>query len=258
MELVSRLARILALAACVLALASAASYAQVGPIHGGKVEDNGLPVTMIGPDCDVTAYKGEERQFSPPLDIPDSNPAGVTTPPIVIPADGDNIDDVIVKLLASHSWVGDLIVTVNYYVDCNPAVPPVSAVLLCRPDANGDLASTPIPCGTNANGLGCSSDLSCNNTYSFSDDAAASLGVGAFCGATSATVLPTGCYKPSVGGTPLAVFRGLPKGGCWTLTVSDNASLDTGVLCGWSVFLRNQHPTPTKGASWGLVKGTYR
>jgi len=258
MNLASRFGRILALAACVLAFAVATSFAQGIGGHGTKVEVGGPPVVLVGPDCDITGYKGEERQFSPPLTIPDADPAGVTTPPIAIGADGDNIDDVIIKLSASHTWIGDLIVTVTYNPTCDPAAPAVSAVLLCRPDASGDPTLTPFPCGTSASALGCASNLDCNNTYSFSDDAVASLGEGTYCGATSSTVLPTGCYKPGVGGSPLAVFRGLPKGGCWTLTVSDNASLDTGVLCGWSVFLRNQHPTPAKGASWGLVKGTYR
>jgi len=258
MNLASRFGRILALAACVLAFAVATSFAQGIGGHGTKVEVGGPPVVLVGPDCDITGYKGEERQFSPPLTIPDADPAGVTTPPIAIGADGDNIDDVIIKLSASHTWIGDLIVTVTYNPTCDPAAPAVSAVLLCRPDASGDPTLTPFPCGTSASALGCASNLDCNNTYSFSDDAVASLGEGTYCGATSSTVLPTGCYKPGVGGSPLAVFRGLPKGGCFSLTVSDNAALDTGSLCGWSVFLRNQHPTPTLGASWGLVKGMYR
>jgi hypothetical protein len=260
MDLVSKLGRVFVIVACVIAFAAATSSAQGvgGGGHGTKVEVGGPPVILVGPDCDITAYKGEERQFSPPLVIPDADPAGVSTPPIIIPPDGDNIDDVIIKVRASHTWIGDLIIVVSYYPDCNPAVPPVSAVLLCRPDVSGDPAQTPVPCGSNANGLGCASNLDCNNTYSFSDEAIASLGVGTYCGATSSTVLPTGCYKPSVGGTPLSVFRGLRKGGCWTLTVSDNASIDTGALCGWSVFLRNQHPTPTLGASWGQMKGMYR
>jgi len=260
MDLVSKFGRILAFTACVLALAAATSSAQGigGRGHGTKVEVGGPPVILVGPDCDITGYKGEERQFSPALVIPDANLTGVTTPPIAIGADGDNIDDVIIKVRASHTWVGDLIMTVTYDPDCDPASPNVSAVILCRPDVSGDPAFTPVPCGTNDNSSGCSSDLDCNNSYLFSDEATASLGIGTFCGATSSTVLPGGCYKPGPGGTPLSIFRGLPKGGCFTLTITDNAFLDSGVLCGWSVFLRNQHPTPTHGASWGLVKGMYR
>lgn len=228
-------------------------------ISGGqKVEDHGAPQVLVGPDCDITGYKGEARQFVPALVIPDDTPAGITTPVIIIPADGDIIDDVVIKLNASHTWIGDLIVTVRYDVDCDGPAAPISAVLLCRPDVSGDPSSTPPPCGTNAAALGCASNLDCNNTYAFSDAGVASLGQGTFCGATSSTVLPAGCYKPGVGGTPLDVFRGLPKGGCWTLTISDNAALDTGVLCSWGVFLHNQHPVPALSSSWGNVKNLYR
>jgi hypothetical protein len=226
-----------------------------------KVEDHGPPVILVGPDCDHTDYKGEQRQFVPPLAIPDNNPVGILTPPIVLPADGDIINDVIIQLQMSHTWIGDLIVTVTYDPDCNgPQVQaPVSATILCRPDVTGDPTMTPAPCGDDDGAVGCGSDLSCNNTYSFSDDATASLGIGAFCGATSATVLPTGCYKPSpVGGTPLSVFRGLLKGGCWTLAISDNAAIDTGSLCSWAVFVRNQKPVPAQQASWGHLKSQYR
>ncbi len=246
-------------AACAFTLAAVvAAPASAQVVGNQKIGENGPAVVLIGPDCDITGYKGEQRQFVPPLAIPDASPAGITTPLILIPADGDVIDDVIITMNASHTWVGDLIVTVNYDEDCAGPGGPISAVLLCRPDASGDPSQTPPPCGTSAAALGCSSNLDCNNTYSFGDAAVASLGVGAFCGPTSATVLPGGCYKPGAGGTPLAIFRGLAKGGCWTLTVSDNAALDTGVLCSWAVFLRNQHPVPAQSSSWGQVKNLYR
>jgi hypothetical protein len=224
-----------------------------------KIEDGGPPVIMVGPNCDSTDYKGEQRQFVPPLSIPDNNPVGILTPPIVLPADGDIINDVIIQLNLSHTWIGDLIVTVTYDQDCDGPLGPVSSTLICRPDVSGDPTMTPFPCGDDPGAVGCGSNLDCNNTYRFSDDAVASLGIGAFCGATSATVLPSGCYKPNpVGGSPLSIFRGLLKGGCWTLSITDNAPIDVGSLCAWSVFVRNQHPVPAQPASWGHVKSQYR
>jgi hypothetical protein len=249
----------LAKAAIVVSVAAAFALplGSVATAGTAKVEDNLPALQLIGPNCDVLGYKFERREFAPPLAIPDDDPGGITTPPIVLPADGDIVNDVVIDLQMNHTWIGDLIATVTYDPDCTGPLPAVSATILCRPDASGAAASTPDPCGDDIGGVGCASNLSCNNAYLFSDDALNSLGIGAFCG-TSATVLPGGCYKPGLGGTPLSVFRGLPKGGCWTLHISDNAFLDTGALCSWSVHVRNQRPVPTIDASWGSVKNIYR
>ncbi|MEP7028399.1 MAG: hypothetical protein ABI960_07380 [Candidatus Eisenbacteria bacterium] len=249
------LAGALTAAALVLLLAGPAAAQMVG---NPKIENNGPAQVLTGPDCDISNYKAEARQFSPPLSIPDNDPAGITTPPIILPADGDIIDDVVITMNLEHTWIGDLVIHVSYDPDCGGAAGPVTAVLLCRPDGSGDLTQTAPPCGSDAAALGCASDLSCNNTYAFSDEAVAKLGEDAFCGATSSTILPGGCYLPGTGGTPLAIFRGMPKGGCWTLTISDNAAIDTGALCSWAVYTRNQHPVPAKAASWGNVKHLYR
>ena len=253
--------RALSLAAIgVLALGAAGAPPAQAQVNR-KVEDLLPPVVLVGPNCDITGYKGEQRQFVPPLLVPDNDPLGVTTPPIPIFDDGDLLDDVVVALQMSHTWVGDLIVTVTYDLECGgpaaPAAVPVSATLVCRPDGSGDPNQTPLPCGNSATAQGCASDLDCNNFYRFSDEGPGILGVGPSC-ATSATILPSGCYKPGVGGSSLAVFRGMHKGGCWTLHVSDNALLDTGFICSWGVFVRNQHPVPTLQTSWGKVKNHYR
>ena len=71
--------------------------------------------------------------------------------------------------------------------------------------------------------------------------------------------MASGCYKQSdQGGGSFSTWRGLPKGGCWYLTVSDNAAADLGSISGWAIFVRNQRPVSATEASWGEVKGIYR
>jgi subtilisin-like proprotein convertase family protein len=55
----------------------------------------------------------------------------------------------------------------------------------------------------------------------------------------------------------MSSFNGLPKGGCWTLTVSDNAAADTGSISRWQVSVLNS-PTAAVPSTWGSVKTLYR
>jgi len=203
-----------------------------------------------GPNCDLSNYKSSYRVLTPPLAIPDNNPAGVVVGYIDQPADGTIFDDVILDVQMSHTWIGDLIMTLDYFQDCAAAVPIASTRVLCR--QRGTNASAPVPCGSDASGFGCSGDLSCNNTYYFSDDAVAPMAEG-----TCATAIASGCYKPASGNS-MAVFRGLAKGGCFRLSVSDNASADIGTVCSWSIHTRNTGPVEALTSSWGKLKAIYR
>ena len=200
-----------------------------------------------GPNCDLSNYKSSYQNFTPPLVIADNTT--ITTPQMPMAFDGSIFDDVILDMQLTHTWVGDLIVTLNYYQDCASAAPTASTRVLCR--QRGTSASSPAPCGTDT-GFGCSGDLSCNNVYYFSDDALAPLAEG-----TCATDLPAGCYRPASGNS-MAVFRGLAKGGCFTLSISDNAGGDTGTLCSWSIHTRNTGPVQTLSGTWGKLKAIYR
>lgn len=131
-----------------------------------------------------------------PTSIPDNDAAGVSET-FTFPATSETIDDVTLDLEIDHTWVGDLVVTLE-----SPAGTVIT--LIDRPGIPGT-------------GFGCSGD-DINVTLS---DAAASP-------AESACSAP-----PAIGGTlspnnPLAGFDGENPSGTWTLTVSDNAALSTG------------------------------
>jgi len=222
-----------------------------GPAFADKIADE-IPDESAGPNCDVTGYKTERQIFSTPVPIPDNVAAGVTVGPIFMPPDGDIINDVVLELKATHTWLGDLILTLSYDPDCDGPAAAIPARVLCR--QRGTNAASPPPCGTATGTFGCSADFVAANTYSFSDDAAAPMAEGA-CG----NPVATGCYKQtSNGGQAFSIWRGLPKGGCWSMNISDNAGADTGAIQQWAVHVRNQRPVPAEVASWGQVKGIYR
>lgn len=138
------------------------------------------------------------------LAIPDNNPAGVSDS-IVVPGPG-TVVDLDVALVVTHTWVGDLTVTLTH-VDTGTA-----AVVIDRP-------------GKPAVGLGCSGD-----DIDVVLDDEAPFPVEDECGAL-----------PAIGGTlspndALAVFDGEDMAGTWTLTVSDHQGADTGFLEEWTMY----------------------
>jgi len=228
--------------AAVLALASAAVWAEEVKV------DNSVPGEGSAANCDLTGYKSE-FQF-PQAPVPDANAAGVTVGPIIVPADGSLIADVVIDLSMTHTWLGDLRVVVGYDELCDGAVD-AQAVLLCRPRGTGTTLLT--PCGGTATCCGCAADLTTASALMFDDSAAASLAEG-----TCVNPVPAGCYKPSIaGGTPLSVFRNLRKGGCWFMNVSDGAAGDTGTILSWSVHILNQTQIGVQQANWSSVKRLY-
>ena len=191
--------------------------------------------------CPLTGYKSAIMTGNFPI----ADLGSVTVGPLPTPPDGSFISDVIVDLQIQHTWVGDLIASVSWDDDCNPATPSIGPVnVLCRQLLVG--------CATSGC-CGCSGDLICANTYEFSDAAVAELG-----DPSCTTTLAGGCYKPALDSpNPLSVFDGRLKRGCWYLTVTDNAGGDSGTICAWSIHILNQL-TATEHTSWGSVKALYQ
>ncbi|MBM3695316.1 MAG: hypothetical protein FJW79_05220 [Actinobacteria bacterium] len=138
----------------------------------------------------------------PTLPIPDNSPTGVSDDIVV--SDTGVIADLDVAVVIAHTWIGDLQVTLTH-VETGTAV-----VIIDRP---GRPAST----------FGCAGD---NIDAVLDDEAIAPV-------ETQCTAPP-----PAISGTftpenLLSAFDGETLAGTWRLTVTDNASGDTGTLTGW-------------------------
>jgi subtilisin-like proprotein convertase family protein len=136
------------------------------------------------------------------LPIPDNNATGVTDTLVV--SGSSSIADLNASLKITHTWVGDLVVTLQH-VDNGKTV-----TLVDRP-------------GVTTSGFGCSGD----NINATLDDEA-SLAAETDCNST--TGLTTGPYRPNAA---LSAFDGDNTNGTWRLTVSDRAAADTGTLTQW-------------------------
>ncbi len=187
--------------------------------------------------CPIDGYKGLKYEVNQP--IPDAVPAGITAGPIVFPPDGSTILDVVVDLGITHTWVGDLVVTLTHIGPCGTQ----SVRLVDRPG---------VPQST----FGCSGDLigGTANKYYFGTGNLAAMGE-----QTCPAQIPLQCYAVAPeNANGLLVFRNCPKDGEWFLNVSDNASLDVGTLINFSVHVLNDGPVSVESASWGSVKADYR
>ncbi|MFK7887756.1 MAG: proprotein convertase P-domain-containing protein [Gammaproteobacteria bacterium] len=141
---------------------------------------------------------------TPNASIPDNSAAGLDDASVL--AEAGTIDSLAVSVAATHTWVGDLIITLTHE-DTGTSVR-----LMDRP-------------GVPATGFGCSND---NIDAEFNDDAV--------------TPVETTCdAAPALGGMlmpeeALSAFAGENIGGTWTLNVSDNAGADTGSLDEWCLL----------------------
>ncbi|WP_410005864.1 M36 family metallopeptidase [Aequorivita nionensis] len=143
------------------------------------------------------------QSSSPGTAIPDNNPTGVTVTMNV--TENVSITDLDVNLNISHTWVGDLIVTIK-----SPAG--TTATIVDRP-------------GRTTTGAGCSG----NDILATLDDEAATP-VENVCAASVPTI--NGSFTPN---NPLSIFDGESTLGLWELTVSDNAGADTGTINSWGI-----------------------
>jgi subtilisin-like proprotein convertase family protein len=132
-----------------------------------------------------------------------------------ITVDGSGtITDLNVGLVITHTWVGDLVVTLTH-VDTGTVV-----TMIDRPGTT----NLPPP-GSTVGDFGCSG----NNIDATLDDEASVL-VEDQCRSTYPTIF--GSVRPN---HPLSAFDGEDMGGTWRLKVTDGATLDNGFLEEWSL-----------------------
>ena len=177
------------------------------------------------PLCDIGAFEAQPwcSADRPMLSIPDNDPAGVSDTQTWQTL--GTIDELIVCVSIPHSWVGDLVVTLEHE-DTG-----TTATLIDRPGLPGST-------------YGCSGD-----------DIFASLwpSIGTVVEEVCDPKLPTIGYDDYFA-SELAAFSGEALAGDWTLTVSDHAGGDTGVLERWALFttLASATPTPTPTPTAGV------
>ncbi|MCH8966821.1 MAG: proprotein convertase P-domain-containing protein, partial [Planctomycetes bacterium] len=161
-----------------------------------------------GSDCEGTPTVYSDTFTEP---IPDGGgPGNPATRTITVP-DSLTMEDVNVSLDVTHTWIGDLIVTLAHggttvtIVD-RPGIPPP--------------------------GFGCNS----NDLDIILDDEGTGGAVETLCGPSDNSLTPTSPpnYTPN---QALSAFDGMDAAGTWTIAVSDNAGGDSGTLNAWSIRL---------------------
>jgi len=153
--------------------------------------------------------------LSQPALIPDNNTTGINN--IITISDASAITDLNVRLNISHSWVGDLVVTLKH-VQTGTTV-----TLLNRPGIS-----------FSADGCG-ESDIFC--TF---DDAAAEPADNQCWPSDPTFAAIDGGFRPT---SPLSAFGGQSLAGSWQLNVSDRALGDEGSLLGWCLVPNTAAPT---------------
>jgi subtilisin-like proprotein convertase family protein len=175
------------------------------------------PAFDLPPSC--TGGPGGDYCATPALAIPDNLPAGVTN--TISIADTGDILDLDVQINATHSWVGDLIFTLQH-VDSGTSV-----TFYDRP-------------GVPASTFGCSGD---DIPGVFGDDEGADGSFEDNCLNATPAFPADGHFT---GNNPLSALDGLSLAGDWTLTVSDNAGGDTGTLNEWCLVIESDPTPPTE------------
>ena len=171
-----------------------------------------------GTDC------GEEMvvaspSSSPMVAIPDNDAAGASD--TITMASSFSISDIDIGLGITHTWVGDLCVTLTHNG--------TTVTILQRPG----LAPATETCGPGSC-CGCSAD---NYNIVLDDE-----GTGGTIEDQCLSDLPSPPnYTPN---NPLSAFDGMDSAGDWTLTVSDGASADTGTFDSWSIIFSEAGVNP--------------
>ncbi len=175
-----------------------------GACTGTYLGDN-TNCSAAGP---VTVYTADPNAAIP--DAPASPPGAVGTPltNVINVPDSYTMADVDVDLVVNHTWVGDLIISVEHGG--------TTVVLVDRPGFAGT-------------GFGCGAD----NYNVIVDDQGTGGTIENLCGATTNPPSPPN-YIPN---NPLSAFNGMNSSGPWTISLVDNANLDTGSLVHWSLHL---------------------
>lgn len=182
-------------ATCIVATADCCSAA------GGTYQGDGAP-------CGTAAGNPTPYTSNPGLAIPDTAQASDT---ISVP-DSFTIGDVDVQIGITHTWVGDLTVTLEHVGTGT------TATLVMEPQTAGG---------------GSCPDASLNVTV---DDEGTGGSVDGQCIGDFASDYPTSppSFTPS---TSLSVFDGLSSNSDWVLTVADGQAGDVGTIDTWTILL---------------------
>jgi len=166
-------------------------------------------------DCDVgpwsTAVSFTTANLicsAPALAIPDGDANGITTDMVV--SEGGALNSMEVQLDISHSYVGDLIITLEH-VESATTIDIMNRVI-------GDSGAF----GCNANNV--QTTASDEAVLTFENDCNRG---------TDNQAYPEAAYRPD---QPLSTFAGTPLAGTWRLFVSDNAGFDTGTINEWCLL----------------------
>ncbi|MEO8460902.1 MAG: proprotein convertase P-domain-containing protein [Dokdonella sp.] len=177
-------------------------------IDGGSLDDWSLDVTTLPAAPTIATVPTVTN--STPLPIPDN---GVTSSTIVVAGAGSAIQEVDLTTFITHTFPGDLDITLTS---------PAGTVVTITTDNGG------------------TSDDAFNGTV-WDDDAnpggqvpyTANNGL-----VTDQTYAVGVLASPLVPEEALAAFIGQDPNGTWTLTLSDDAALDTGALNSWSLDIK--------------------
>jgi len=166
--------------------------------------------TYLGDGVSCESQPGGSTTYSatPNLSIPDGGGAGnPATSTINVPA-SFTVIDVNVRTTITHTWVGDLAITLQHGA--------TTRTLVDRPGYTGS-------------GFGCEADN--YNNIQLSDEGSADIESRCIHNLTS----PPN-YTPN---QSLSPFDGQNALGAWTIRVSDNAGDDVGTLNAWSIVFTN-------------------
>ncbi|MBX3396155.1 MAG: proprotein convertase P-domain-containing protein [Phycisphaerae bacterium] len=174
---------------------------------------------LPGQNCGDSAGNPQTFISTPNVAVPDNAPAG-TSDTINVPA-SFVLGDVNVRLNITHTFVGDLCVSLSHNATTVDMIQRMGAVV----------AGTPCHVGTP---FGCAQD----NLNNIVLDDEGTLAIESQC-VLNLTSPPN--YIPN---NPLSAFDGQDSAGTWTLTVIDNAATDTGTLISWELILDGQGVNP--------------
>ncbi|MBX3396444.1 MAG: PQQ-dependent sugar dehydrogenase [Phycisphaerae bacterium] len=166
--------------------------------------ENGIPDDCESTTGETKTYVGSGAGY--PAAIPDNNATGVSRS-ITVP-DSGAITDLNVALQISHTWNGDLIVTLTHNA--------TTVTLMNRPGGTGN----------NDNGY---------NIVLDDEGTGGAIQSIALSGDAGPVVSPPS-YTPA---NPLSAFDSHDKSGVWTINISDRAAADTGNLVTWSLIFTN-------------------
>jgi subtilisin-like proprotein convertase family protein len=167
--------------------------------------------SYLGDDVDCAPPGAITTTSSPNTPLPDGDPVGVSD--TITITDSITVNDLSVRIVVNHTWVGDLCVTLS-----RDGSPPVTLMSRIGADEGGNLCH-------NGGPFGCSLD---NLDVTLDDNAAESIEI-------QCTANLTGVFRPDPGS--LSAFAGLDSAGDWTLNISDNAAADVGTWTSWTLTL---------------------